>query len=82
LLFFTHLTTIPMQTDLHKIWYWGTGSGPDHPCKIFWWSVNGRRFCGQSKMYPCHWLSQWLSTLCWCNCAVEWCVYKWIGKYT
>jgi len=51
----------PSWTDMHLIWHSRRGRRLNHLWQIFWWfwwSVNGCRFCGGSKIAIYHWQSQ------------------------
>jgi len=53
------------EPDMHLIWHSGSGRRRNHLWQIFWWSVEGCRFCGGSKIAISHWLSQWPLTQSW-----------------
>jgi len=55
----------PPWTDMHLIWHSRRGRRRDHLWQIFWWSVEGCRFCGRSKIALSHWQSQWPLTQGW-----------------
>ena len=44
---------------MHLICHSRRGRRRNHLWQIFWWSVEGCRFCGGSKIVIFHWLSQW-----------------------
>jgi len=48
----------PPWTDMHLIWHSRSGRRRNHLWQIFWWSVEGCRFCGRSKIAISHWQSQ------------------------
>jgi len=50
---------------MHLIWHSRRGRRRNHLWQIFWWSVEGCRFCGGSKIALSHWLSQWPLTQGW-----------------
>ena len=55
----------PQWTDMHLIWHSRRGRRRNHLWQIFWWSVEGCRFCGGSKIALFHWQSQWPLTQGW-----------------
>ena len=63
----------PPWTHMHLIWHSRRGHRRNHLRQIFWWSVEGCRFCGGSKIALSHWQSQWPLTQGWryraaCDC--------------
>ena len=50
---------------MHLIWHSRGGRRRNHLWQIFWWSVEGCRFCGGSKIALSHWQSQWPLTQGW-----------------
>jgi len=50
---------------MHLIWHSRRGCRRNHLWQIFWWSVEGCRFCGGSKIALSHWQSQWPLTQGW-----------------
>ena len=44
---------------MHLIWHSRRGRRRNHLWQIFWWSVEGCRFCRGSKIALSHWQSQW-----------------------
>ena len=50
---------------MHLIWHSRRGRRRNHLWQIFWWSVEGCRFCRGSKIAISHWLSQWPLTQGW-----------------
>ena len=55
----------PPWTDMHLIWHSRSGRRHNHLWQIFWWSVEGCRFCGGSKIALSNWQSQWPLTQGW-----------------
>ena len=49
----------PPWTDMHLIWHSRRGRRRNHLWQSFWWSVDGFRFCGGSKIALSHWPIQW-----------------------
>jgi len=69
---------------MHLIWHSHRGRRRNHLWQIFWWSVEGCRFCGGSKIALPHWQSQWPLTQGWRYRAAcdrmwptEWYHYRW-----
>ena len=59
----------PPCTDMHLIWHSRRGRRRNHLWLIVWWSVEGCRFFGGSKIALSHWQSQWPLTQGWRNRA-------------
>ena len=49
-LYFTHVPRSPPWTDMYLIWHSYRGLRHNHLWQIFWWSVEGCRFCGGRKL--------------------------------
>jgi len=64
-LYFIHLPRSPPRADVHQIWHSCRGRRRYHLWQMFWWSVEGCRFCRGSKIAISHWLSQSPLTLGW-----------------
>jgi len=50
---------------MHLIWHSCRGCRLNHLWQIFWWSVEGCRFCGGSNIALSHWQIQWPLTQGW-----------------
>ena len=50
---------------MHLIWHSCKCRRRNHLWQMFWWSVEGCRFCKGSKIAISHWLSQWPLTQGW-----------------